>query len=149
VTDGDIIMTDGVSVRSIGEARVKRYLFDTIDQTNYQNLFCVYNRPRGEVWICFPESGSTYATQALVYDVANDAFGIRDLPAATHAAIGIVDDTSPSQVWDDDSGFWDDDTETWNAVGLAHPDGQFFDEIGRRLFFRGRPEPIIGGVIAL
>jgi hypothetical protein len=119
VTDGDIILTDGVNVRSIGEARQKRFLFNNLDQENYLNLFVAYNRAKGEAWICFPESGSQFCTKALVYDVAHDAFGVRDLDNVTCAALGIVDDETPSQFWDDDSGFWDDDSEVWNASGFS------------------------------
>lgn len=80
VTDGDMILTDGTNRRSVGQARMREYLFNQLDQDNYENLFTIYHRAKGEVWTCFPESGSQYCTQALVYDVANDAFGIRELP---------------------------------------------------------------------
>lgn len=119
VTEGDIVLTDGVNIRSIGQDRMKRYLFDSIDQTYFTNLFVIFNRPKNEVWICFPEAGSQFCTQALVYDVAHDAFGIRDLSSVAHAALGLVDDDAPSQVWDDDSGFWNDDNESWNDAGFS------------------------------
>src|SRR5690606_9591826 len=75
VTDGDIIITDGTNRRSVGQARMKEYLFSQLDQDNYENLFVVYHRAENEVWVCFPESGNTLCTKALVYDVSNDAFG--------------------------------------------------------------------------
>lgn len=119
VTDGDIVITDGVNARSIGEARQKRFLFTNLDQDNYQNLFVAHYRSKGETWICFPESGNQFCTKALVYDSAHDAFGIRDLDAVTSADLGIVDDTAPASDWDSDSDAWDDDPSAWNASGFS------------------------------
>jgi hypothetical protein len=93
VTDGDIILTDGTSRRSIGQARMREYLFAQIDQDNYENLFVIYHRAANEVWICYPESGSSYCTRALVYDLAGDAFGVRDLADVTscgHSALSMT-----------------------------------------------------------
>lgn len=114
VTDGDIIMTDGANRRSVGQARFREYLFANIDQTYFENLFVIHNRNKGEVWICFPEAGNSTCTKALVYDVANDALGIRDLPAVRCAAVGIVDDSTGSEYWDDDPGEWAQDSSYWN-----------------------------------
>lgn len=80
VTDGDIVLTDGTNRRSVGQGRMREYLFGQLDQDNYENLFTIFHRAKGEVWTCFPEAGSQYCTLALVYDVANDSFGVRELP---------------------------------------------------------------------
>lgn len=114
VTDGDIILTDGANRRSVGQSRFREYLFRTIDQTYFENLFVVHNRNKGEVWICYPEAGNSECTKALVYDVANDALGIRDLPNVRHAAIGVVHDATGSEYWDDDAGEWDQDSSYWD-----------------------------------
>lgn len=119
VTDGDIILTDGTNRRSVGEQRMRRFLFNQLDQNNYENLFTVYHRAKGEVWTCFPESGSQYCTKALVYDVASDSFGVRDLANVTCAAVGIVNDTAVDETWDADTGFWDNDQSYWNAPNFS------------------------------
>jgi hypothetical protein len=119
VTDGDIALTDGTNWQSVAQGRMKDFLFGQLDQANYENLFVVYHRAKNEVWVCFPESGSTYCTKALVYDVANDAFGVRDLSAVTCAEVGIVNDTSPSEAWDVDAGTWDTDLTYWNAANYS------------------------------
>lgn len=124
VTDGDIVMTDGQAVRQLAQNRRRRFLFNQLDQDNFQNLFVVYNRKQGEVWLCFPESGNTYATRAMIYDVANDAWGDRELPTVAHAAMGTISDTTVSEAWDDDSNTWDSDLTAWNeqAFSLASAD---------------------------
>lgn len=119
VTDGDVIRTDGTNRRSVAKGRVQKRLFSQLDQDYYENLFVTFNRAQGEVWVCFPEAGNQRCTKALVYDVAADAFGERDLPEATCAAVGIVNDEAQSEDWDDDAGDWDDDTSYWNAQNFS------------------------------
>lgn len=119
VTDGDIILTDGTNRRSVGQARQREALFAQLDQTYYENLFVTYHRAANEVWVCFPVAGNQHCTKALVYDVSNDAFGERDLPEVTCAAIGIVNDAAQSEDWDDDDGDWDDDSSYWNAQNYS------------------------------
>jgi hypothetical protein len=109
VSDGDIIMTDGSNRRSLGESRVKDWLFNQLDQTNYPNLFCAYNRAQHEVIIGLPTAGAEFCNMALVYNVEMDSFGVRDLPDVTHAPVGFVNDTV-------DSSGWPDRTETWSAA---------------------------------
>ena len=109
VTDGDIIQTDGSNRRSLGEARVKDWLFNQLDQSTYDNLFCSYNRSRSEVVIGFPSTGNTFCDTALVYNVELDRFGVRDLDQVTHAPVGFVNDTTESNTWADR-------TETWAAA---------------------------------
>lgn len=119
VTDGDIILTDGTNRRSIGESRHKDYLFNTLDQDNYLNLFCVYHRAKNEVLIGFPSSGSERADVGLVYDVQKDAFGIRDLPSVAHAVVGSVDDTAPSNIIDDQTDIIDTVTQSIDGSSIA------------------------------
>lgn len=113
VSDGDIILTDGTTRQSIGESRVKDYLFNQLDQNNYRNVFCTYNRARDEVLIGFPTAGNTFANLALVYDVNTDSFGVRDLVNVVHAPVGIVDDTTDSNVWADRTDNWVDASDIW------------------------------------
>jgi hypothetical protein len=109
VTDGDIVLTDGANRRSIGESRTKDWLFNQLDQSNYANLFCKYNRSQGEVLIGFPSSGNEFCDTGLVYNVGQDSFGVRELDQVTHAAVGFVNDTTESNTWADR-------TETWAAA---------------------------------
>ena len=119
VSDGDIVLTDGTTRRSIGEARVKDWLFNQLDQTNYPNLFCSFNRAQGEVLIGFPSSGNEFCDTALVYDVELDSFGVRDLAAVTHAPVGLVDDTTESNTWADRTEVWADSVGAWGSSTVA------------------------------
>lgn len=119
VTDGDIVLTDGTNRRSIGEARFREYLFANIDSTHYENLFTAYNRAKGEVLIAFPETGHELCTKALVYDVARDSFGVRDLDDVACAAVGVVNDDATSEIIDDQDIVIDDDTRFLNQQNFS------------------------------
>ena len=119
VTDGDVIIHDGQSIRSIAKNRRRSFLFNALDQDNFNNLFCVFNKQENEVWICFPETGATYASRAMVYDIANDAWGDRELDGIAFGATGIVSDDAPDETWDNDSEVWDDDASIWNTVNYS------------------------------
>jgi hypothetical protein len=140
VTDGDIVLTDGASIRSVAQNRRKRFLFNQLDQDNYRNTFCLYFRQKNEVWLCFPEAGNTFATRAMIYDLANDAWGDRELPGIPFAASGIINDTATDESWDADSEVWDDDLTDWNQQNfslatenlvLAYNAGPDLLEVGR------------------
>ena len=119
VGDGDIFLTDGTTRVSVAKDRMQNYLFGQIDQTNYENLFVTYHRAKNEAWICYPESGNTFCTKALVYDVSKDAFGVRDLASVTCAAIGVVNDTAPSEAYDVHSETFDSVSRFFNAENFS------------------------------
>ena len=119
VTDGDIVLTDGSNRRSLGEARVKDWLFNQLDQTNYPNLFCSYNRAQGEVLIGFPSSGNEFCDTGLVYNVALDSFGVRDLAAVTHAPVGFINDSTESNTWADRTETWADAVGPWGGSTVS------------------------------
>jgi len=118
VTGDDIILTDGQNRQSIGQQRMRSYLFNQLG-AGFENLFAFYNRPKNEVIIAYPTGTDTLCSQALVYDVGNDSFGVRDLPDITCAELGVLDDTAPSDDWDSDSDTWDSDISVWSATSSS------------------------------
>lgn len=118
VEQGDITISDGINRQSIGQSRMKDFLFDQLDQDNFENLFTIFFPPTNEVLIAFPTTGAEFPNLALVYKIDADSFGIRDLPNIEHAATGFVTDTVESQAWDDDSQVWDDDNSAWNSSSI-------------------------------
>ena len=113
VSDGDIILNDGTTRRSIGESRVKDFLFNQLDSDEFFQLFCSYNRAKDEVIIGFPSQGSTYCDTALVYDLSRDAFGVRALNQITHAPVGLVRDLIPENTWANRTETWSEATGVW------------------------------------
>lgn len=119
VTDGDIVLNDGVNVQSIGDDRVRQFLFGQIDQTNFELLSVVYHQASSQVWIYFPQSGSALCNLALVLDLVKLTWGTRALNGVRHAATGYVNDTESSMLWDSVSEEWDAVGVLWNAENFS------------------------------
>lgn len=110
---GDLIVHDGINHESIIDGRWKKWLFNTIDHTNYARSFITPNIPKSEMWICFPSSGSAACNMALVWNYKDNSFGMRELPGAAHIGYGVID-PSENQTWDADSEVWDVDMQAWD-----------------------------------
>lgn len=114
VGNEDVVLTDGINTRSIADARIKQTLKNSIDETNAQNVFTIYDDHARELWVCTPEPGNQFATVAHIWDERRDNWVSRDLNAVKYGTTGFVTDTAPSQIWDDDSQPWDSDLSVWN-----------------------------------
>jgi hypothetical protein len=117
VTDGDIVLNDGTTRRSIGESRVKDFMFNQLDPEQFGQVQAIYNRSKEEVVIGFPSAGSLYIDSAIVYDLSRDAWGVRSLDPTTDMAVGLISDTVPSNTWENRTEVWADAQGTW-ASGL-------------------------------
>ena len=109
----DCIVTDGQSVRSVMDKRIRREVYDNIDPDSYSSVFVVANRLRREVWVCYPTTGSSYCDKAAVWNWAEDTFGFRDLPDVSDAGYGIIQDGGATD-WDSDAGTWSSDSTIWD-----------------------------------
>lgn len=116
VGNEDVVLTDGINIRSIADNRIKQTLRNSIDEDNAQNVFTIYDDHARELWVCVPEPGSQFATVAHIWDERRDNWVSRDLNAVKYGTTGFVTDTAPSQVWDDDSEVWDSDLSVWNEA---------------------------------
>jgi hypothetical protein len=106
VTEGDLIVHNGVSKESIATNLVRRAVFDDLDDTNYKNIFALHNKQKTEIWTCYPTIGSTYCNKALIWNYKINAFSFRDLPNILHIATGIVNPGTSSTVWSGQSQSW-------------------------------------------
>jgi hypothetical protein len=113
MTQGDIVTIDfNGNVVSIADARVRNYLFNTIDSTNFGNSFAVANFRRNEVWFCFPTLGNTWPNQALIWNWKLNTWGVRDLPNVTHANSGVVV-YNQGNSWQVETATWATQTKVW------------------------------------
>lgn len=120
VSDGDIVRVDTTNVRSAADARTRSTFQNSIDATNYRNMYVVRDSAKREVSIFYPEAGATYCNRALVWDQRKDVWGFKDSPMSKHAAEGLVSDESVSESWDDDPQPWDEDNTVWNtSAGIS------------------------------
>lgn len=117
LTPDDFVVHNGVTSESVIDGQNRKWLFKSIDETNYEKTFVAYRRAFNEVWICFPTTGDTYCTQALVWNYRENTWGHRELPNITSMVPGVVpavqtNDTwnsGAAVVWDSSGGFdaWD------------------------------------------
>jgi hypothetical protein len=115
-TGDNFIVHNGRSiVKYITNTKWKREIVNTIDASNFKNSYVVLNKSFNETWFCYPESGATFPTLALVWNMETDALGIRELPEATIIQPGIVD-PDVSDTIGDLVGTWDDLSGPWDAI---------------------------------
>lgn len=114
-TGEDVIVTNGQELESVIDKREKHFLRTNLDSTNYRRSFVVANPAQDEVWFCFPETGATWPSIALVWHSRDGVLGFRELPGEIpHIALGPIPGVGSNVTWDLDTEMWDDDTTLWN-----------------------------------
>lgn len=114
-SDSDFIIHDGNTVQSIADARLRQYVFNRIDSTYYKRSFAMHNKPAGEVWFAFPETGNSRPTLVAVWNYHQDKWSFRDFNRGFFAQPGIVDSTASSDAWSSDTATWDTDSSAWDT----------------------------------
>lgn len=114
-TDGDVVLSDGHTVASVIDRRMRRHIFANIDPVTFDNSYVAILPSENEIWICYPTNGNTFPDEAVVWDYQNNRFGLRDMFATPHATSGILPILSGLPVsWDLDPNAWNTDISTWD-----------------------------------
>lgn len=116
-TPDDIVVTDGLSARSVVSRRIRRSIFNLLDANNKARSFCVTNIKANECWFVFTATGDVQPTMAFVWNWVEDTSQLRSLGSEiAHADTGIVDDSVVSTVWNNQTGrIWDLQSDVWDA----------------------------------
>ncbi len=97
--DGDLYAHDGQNVVSIAENQVKQWFFDNIEPSLVELCYVAVDKQKDMIYFCAPMNRyapNEYPDVAVVYNVDNQSWSIREIPAASHAGSGVVlDDNSP------------------------------------------------------
>lgn len=136
----DIVITDGQTVRSIIDQKARKRVFNTIDADNFERCFVVPDLINKEMWACYPTSDQPYATEAMVWNWADNTISFRELPGIADASYGVVSPgggntwNADSQEWDADSSVWDEQTfnPSQTRIMMAGP-------VGVKLFLADDP----------
>lgn len=123
LTPGDVVVHNGQGPQSIANAQVRRWLFTSIDSANYRNAFLTANPARNEVWVCFPEVGSTFCSAALVFNWLDKTWAYRQLSNVTHGEAGQLL-YSAATSWDSDTGTWDEADDAWGQDDFSPVDSR-------------------------
>lgn len=116
----DVYVFDGTRVTSVLDKRMRNWLRTTMDLTYAKRSFVVNHADQSEVWICFPESGSTSCTKAIIFNYGDNTLGVRDLPNATCGLHAVVRENNGT-TWANLSGTWADQTQTWAQLEGTQP----------------------------
>lgn len=116
----DVYVHDGQNIQAVIRGKLRRRIYDNIDNTNIMNSYLAVDTANTEVWICFPETGHTYPSLALVWNWKSNTTGFRDLPDAVAISRGIADATAGSDAWSSDSLPWSSDSSGWGQT-MANP----------------------------
>jgi hypothetical protein len=92
-----LILHNGQGPQSIVQGRMRKWLFNNLDTTNYARAFVVANYQTNEVWVCFPESGMAACTLALVWNWQDDTFSTRQLSNVTYGGSGQPSSRRPDR----------------------------------------------------
>lgn len=114
LTDGDLLVHNGVQAESIIDGRMRSWLFNNISTTYYERSFVVRNTATGEVWVCFPSGGSETCDLALVWNKKTGTLTVVELPDITFGVSSKPTASSASLTWAGDAAAWSDDLTTWD-----------------------------------
>lgn len=79
LSNNDILMTDGNSIKSIAYGVVLSKLKGLINPSKYHLCYCTVDHANKEVWFCVPIQESTFPNVAFVYNWVEDKMSMRDI----------------------------------------------------------------------
>jgi len=94
VTNDDVMVHNGNTVESVIHARMRRWLFNTIDDSAIEKVEVVSLSKEHEMWVLIPTSGgSGYADLAAIWNWDTGRWTIRELDSVAVAHTGVVNET--------------------------------------------------------
>lgn len=113
IANDNAYVHDGNKATPLWDAKVKRYVFNQLDVSNYKNSFVFVNAVRDEAWFCYPQNGQTLANRGIITNYKTGAITETDIDFQ-HAAIGTLQ-SSDSETWAAAVGSWDTDSSPWSV----------------------------------
>jgi hypothetical protein len=97
----DIYIHNGTkgSAESIVEAKLRNWIFNQIDSSNFFNCFTYAQPRRNEIAFAFPEAGETLPTLALVWNWVTNGIGVRDLHKSPFIYPGAILVDVDDDIW--------------------------------------------------
>ena len=103
VTIDDIILHNGQpeQSKSIIDSKLRKWLFSSIDPTNFKNSFAFADVKNNEFHFCFPEIDQIYATKDVTWNWKKNSFGIKDLSPTPFMTVGPIGESQIDDlIWD-------------------------------------------------
>ena len=111
----DVYVHNGVTKESVISKRMRKFLFDQIEPTQYDLTYVVPHYTSNEMWICYvPTGDDDFPTKALVWNWLDNTWaGDIDIPESPFAAFGVVNDSQATTDWSE-TGTWEEDATSWD-----------------------------------
>lgn len=111
MSDGDVYKTDGNTITSIADKRMKKR-FNSINKSLFKTCYALHNPPNSEILFVLPKAGSTYADIAFVYNYEYDSWYTRDMPLNVRSKFGMA--IGKPNNWDVLATSWDGWSTPWD-----------------------------------
>ena len=112
ISEGDILINDGNSIKSMLHDKIRKRFVDNYDSENYARSYTIKNSVFNEIWFCIPEAGHEYPNVAYIYNWEDVSWTVRDIPEVPFANYGPKKDTTIS--WDNINLNWGEASQSWN-----------------------------------
>ncbi len=95
----NLYVNDGQRLLPLLNKRLQNLLLTSIDGDNFSASFVVADYNRNEMLACFPETGQTTCTAAIIWNWKDNTISKRSLSNLSHASYGVAD-VSGGTSWD-------------------------------------------------
>jgi len=113
ISQGDIVQTDGTTVRSLGEGRLKEWLFSQMSKAGLELAHGYVNTATSEAVFNVALGRDDRCNYSIAWNFERDKWSIRELPEDTHTWMGLRAQGGPA-TWDADAGLWSADPGYWD-----------------------------------
>jgi len=120
-TDGDLVISDGNSVKSLLSKRMQSAVFSRLNVDARQNIWITYSSTRKQIVMGFPTGSNVYPDTALLWNYATDDMGLIDLANYSHAFNGYQLSASPLD-WNSTTASWNSQVRVWDFGGYNSAD---------------------------
>jgi hypothetical protein len=117
IGDGDILVNDGNTVKSLLHNRIRKRFVANYDVEYFRNSYVVKNSVAYEIWFCIPETGNQFPNIAYIYNWRDDTWAIRDIPVSPFASYG--NQASLQLTWSSVPGSWATTPLLWTQSQLT------------------------------
>jgi len=113
LTPGDIVQMDGTQMRSLGEGRLKDWLFSQMSKAGLGLAHGYVDAGAAEAVFNVALGRDDRCNYSIVWNFERDKWSVRELPNCTGAWMGMLAQ-GVKLTWDGDSGTWQDDGGFWD-----------------------------------
>lgn len=142
VGEDDVYMHNGSQPRSVVSNKIRRTLFQQIDDDYIDRCYVTADYRNREALFCYvlAGSGATVPNRAMVYNWESDECTFRDLPGSAHIGFGQLDDDLTPDSWDEDAETWESDNSEWGTVAGKPTQNRLLipDTTGQTFYAEGR-----------